>query len=66
MVVEETEEMSRHRYHKACDFYLKQFLGAFGCKRRLLALANLSVSVYRDHSHGTDFCESLRLGFFFY
>jgi hypothetical protein len=57
--------MNIHRfYDKAYDFFLKQFLGAFACKMRLIAVAYLSVSVYQDHSHGTEFCEILCLGFY--
>lgn len=64
MVPEETEEMNRrHYYDKNNDFYLKQFLSAFACKMRLIALTNPSLSVYQGYCHGTDFCEILCSGF---
>lgn len=64
MVLKETDEINRrHYYDKDYDFYLKQFLGAFACKMRLIALANPSLDVYQGYSHRTDFCETLYLGF---
>jgi len=58
MVPEETEETNRrHCYDKDNDFCLKQSLGAFACKMRLIALTNPSLGLYQGNFHGIDFCE---------